>query len=189
MLDLVYPIERAPIIGGTAPQSASEMLPVVEPSGLVTGQAPRGVCHSGSLLLHPVVHLHIMDRMERLYIQRRSLSKDLLPGYWDTAVGGHLSYGEYYLEALYREAGEELGLTDFNPFYIKTYVHETDTEKELVGVFAAIGSYELHPDLEEVSEGRWWTESEIAASIGKGVFTPNFEEEYLDVKDSIKALL
>ena len=189
MIDLVYPVERAPLVGGRISGKACEMLPVVEATGLVTGQACRQNCHSGSMLLHPVVHLQIMDRMQRIYLQRRSLTKDLLPGYWDTAVGGHLSYGEYYLEALFREAEEELGFHDFNPIYLKTYVNETKLERELVGVFAAIGSFELHPDNEEVMEGRWWTQTEIEEAMGKDVLTPNFEQEYLAIKDSLLALL
>ena len=78
---------------------------------------------------------------------------------------------------------------DFNPIYLKTYVNETKLERELVGVFAAIGSFELHPDNEEVMEGRWWTQTEIEEALGKDVLTPNFEQEYLAIKDSLLALL
>ena len=38
-----------------------EWLPVVDAQGKVIGRAPRSVCHSGSKLLHPVVHLHIIN--------------------------------------------------------------------------------------------------------------------------------
>ena len=82
----------------------------MEPSGLVYGRATRDWCHSGSKVLHPVVHLHIVDRFGNIYLQKRAMTKDLLPGYWDTAVGGHVTYGEQAVEALYREAAEELGL-------------------------------------------------------------------------------
>ena len=74
--------------------SAEEMFPVVEESGLVIGQMRRSYAHSGAMLLHPVVHLHIINRFGEIYLQRRSKDKDLLPLYWDPAVGGHISYGE-----------------------------------------------------------------------------------------------
>ena len=189
MTDLVYPVDPAPLVKGLRAPKAAEMLPVVEPSGLVVAQATRELCHSGSRLLHPVVHLHILDREGRLYIQHRSETRSLYPGRWDTAVGGHVSYGEYYLEALFREAGEELGFFDFTPLWLKTYVHESDTERELVGVFAAVGTFSLNPDNDEVSEGRWWTPEEIGAKLGKSVFTPNFESEYASIKDELAALL
>ena len=66
MLDLVYPSSPAPLYPrpsvdnpGRQTLPAGEMLPLVEPSGLVYGQASREWCHSGSHVLHPVVHLHV----------------------------------------------------------------------------------------------------------------------------------
>ena len=114
---------------------------------------------------------------------------DIQPGKWDTAVGGHVSYGETILEAVYREASEELGLIAFNPTFIKTYEFESEVERELVNVFAAVGSYKLCPDLDEVDEGRWWDLADIDASLGKGVFTPNFESEFQMIRSQLLALL
>ena len=59
----------------------------------------------------------------------------------------------------------------------------------MVNVFAAVGSFELHPDMDEVDEGRWWTLEDIDASLGKGVFTPNFESEFQMIRRSLLALL
>ena len=87
MTDLVYP--GGPVIlyprpsvdhPGPFPQPQGEMLPIVEPSGLVYGKAPRDWCHSGAKPLHPVVHLHLIDRDGNIYLQKRSIVKDLYPG-------------------------------------------------------------------------------------------------------------
>ena len=168
---------------------SSEWFPVVDPAGFVVGRSTREYCHSGAKPLHPVIHIHIIDRHSRIYLQKRSMRKDIQPGKWDTAVGGHVSYGETILEAVYREASEELGLTAFNPVAIKTYEFESEIERELVNVFAAVGSYELHPDLDEVDEGRWWELADIDVSLGKGVFTPNFESEFQMIRSQLIALL
>ena len=69
----------------------TEILPIVEPNGLVIGRSSRKACHSHPDLLHPVVHLHIIDPYDNIYLQKRSASKDLYPGRWDTAVGGHVT--------------------------------------------------------------------------------------------------
>lgn len=196
MMELVYPTSPAPVYPrpsaanpGHVPVLDQEMLPLVEPSGLVYGQATRAYCHSGAKVLHPVVHLHIIDREGRIYLQKRSMEKDLLPGYWDTAVGGHVTYGEYALEALYREAGEELGLQAFNPVPIGTNIWETERDREFVFVYAMVGHPDLAPDNAEVTEGRWWTPAQLEAAMGKRILTPNFEHEYQCIKGSLTALL
>lgn len=195
MIELIYPYEIAPLIPAPTAESLlsgqvpCEYFPVVEPSGLVVGRSAREYCHGGQKPLHPVVHLHIIDRYSRIYLQKRSMKKEIQPGKWDTAVGGHVAYGEAICEALHRESSEELGLRDFNPIYIETYLFESEIETEMVNVFAAVGSYELNPDLDEVDEGRWWPVEEIDANIGKGLFTPNFESEYTMIRTSLLALL
>ncbi len=196
MTDLVYPPEPAPIlpvptadVPSTMMVQAGEMLPVIRENGIVYAQATRKYCHGGSFLLHPVVHLHIINRNAELYLQKRSMKKDLLPGRWDTAVGGHVDYGEYLSEALHREAGEELGFYDFNPLYLGSYVFQSNIEREMINIFAAVGNFTLHPDEDEVEEGRYWPLDEIEANIGKDVFTPNFEGEFRRIRKSLEALL
>lgn len=72
----------------------NELFPVVDTQGTVIGSATRGLCHSGSRLLHPVVHLHVFNSSGELYLQKRPEWKDIQPGRWDTAVGGHVDWGE-----------------------------------------------------------------------------------------------
>lgn len=196
MFDLIYPATPAMILPlpsadnpGDRPRTCGEMVPIVEENGLVVGQATRKTVHDGSGLMHPVIHLHIINREGCLYIQKRSMKKDLLPGCWDTAVGGHVDYGESLEEALYRESSEELGFRDFNPVYLKSYVWESAREKELVNVFATVGNFVLKPDNDEVAEGRYWNMSEIESNLGRGMFTPNFEQEFKSIKDTLLALL
>ena len=77
-----------------------EMFPIVDEEGNITGAATRGECHGGSMLLHPVVHLHVFNSKGELYLQKRPEWKDIQPGKWDTAVGGHVDLGECVEDAL-----------------------------------------------------------------------------------------
>jgi hypothetical protein len=155
-----------------------EIFPIVDESGAVIGSATRGECHSGSKLLHPVVHLHVFNSKGEVYLQRRPDWKDIQPGKWDTAVGGHIDYGETPEEALLREVREELGITDFTPEFVDKYVFESKRERELVYVHRTIYDGEICPSTDELDGGRFWTMQEIREAIGQGVLTPNFESEF-----------
>ena len=108
-----------------------EKFPIVDEEGTVIGQATRGECHNGSRLLHAVVHLHVFNAQGDIYLQKRPEWKDIQPGKWDTAVGGHIDYGETPGEALVREVREELGITDFTPEFMGKYVFDSLREREL----------------------------------------------------------
>ena len=79
--------------------------------------------------------MHLFNSKGELFLQKRAMTKDLLPGYWDTSVGGHVSPGESPEEALKRETFEELGLKEFTYKFIRKYIWESPREKELVYSF------------------------------------------------------
>jgi isopentenyldiphosphate isomerase len=156
-----------------------EWFPVVDEEGNTTGKALRSVCHDGkSMLLHPVVHLHLFNTRGELFLQKRAKTKDIQPGKWDTSVGGHISPGETPDMALIREAGEELGLNSFVPEYLGKYVWESSRERELVNSFSTISDEIPVINKDEIEEGRYWTLQEIKDNLGRDIFTPNFENEF-----------
>ncbi len=166
-------------IGRKRRYSGEEWFDLVTADGMTIGQAPRSVCHSGPGKMHPVIHLHLLDAGGRLYLQKRSARKEIQPGKWDTAVGGHVAAGETVEAALGREAREELNLAEFSARPLLRYVWQSPVETELVHVFLARGSFPgLRPDPAEIEEGRFWKIRNIRESMGRGVFTPNFEHEF-----------
>lgn len=93
-------------------------------------------------------------------------------------MGGHIAYGESVADALRREVNEEIGIADFVPEYVVSYVYDSGVERELVNVHRTVYDGDIRPNGEELAGGRFWSEDEIRANIGKSVFTPNFEYEY-----------
>ena len=158
-----------------------EYFPIVTEEGVVTGKATRTECHSGTFLLHPVVHLHVFNSRGELYLQKRAADKDIQPGKWDTSVGGHVDYGEETEEALRREVREELGIIDFKPVFLRRYKFVSDREAELVHSYYTVYDGDIQTDPVEISEGKFWKISEIEQELGKNVFTPNFENEFCTI--------
>lgn len=159
-------------------EDATEQLPVVDEQGNIVGAVSRGHAHDGSMILHPVVHLHVFNSRGELYLQHRPAWKDIQPDKWDTAVGGHIDLGESVAIALRREAMEELGITEFEPENLGHYVFEGKQEHELVYVHRCVFDGDVRPSDSELAGGRFWSPDEIAQAMGKNILTPNFEQEY-----------
>lgn len=154
------------------------MFPQVTPDGEIIGAITRGEAHSGSKFLHPVVHLHVFNSQGHLYLQKRPDWKDIQPGKWDTATGGHIDLGENVEMALRREVSEELGITQFEFETLGHYVFESERERELVYVHRTTYDLPITPNSGELDGGRFFSPQEITDNMGKGLFTPNFESEY-----------
>lgn len=158
---------------------SQEFVPLVDEEGKILGRASRSEVHNGSFKMHPVVHLHVIRDDGAFLLQLRPKDKQIQPDKWDTAVGGHVSWGEPIEKALERETLEEIGLKKFAPQFAKKYVWQSEIEKELVFVFvykATTDDKFSHTD--EVADLRWWSQKEIKRNLKKGVFTPNFEYDY-----------
>ena len=161
--------------------NSNEIFPIVDCNGEVIGSATRGECHSGSKLLHPVVHLQVYNSKGELYLQRRPLWKDIQPGKWDTAVGGHIDFGESVEVALVREAKEELGISGFTPKLRCKYLFESAVEHEFVYSFSTVYDGTINPSA-ELDGGKFWSKEEIEEAINRGnILTPNFENEYREL--------
>lgn len=161
----------------TTHDNNEEMFPIVNQDGNITGAATRGECHNGSMLLHPVVHLHVFNPHGDIYLQKRPEWKDIQPGKWDTAVGGHVDLGESVETALLREAQEEIGIDATGAERLPHYVFQSAVERELIFPHRLVSDKPVSPSA-ETAGGRFWSMDEVAAAIGKGILTPNFEQEF-----------
>jgi isopentenyldiphosphate isomerase len=172
--------------GGQVPSGADEMFQLVDRSGRPVGQASRRECHGSPRLIHLVVHLHVFDADGRLYLQKRSMSKDTNPGLWDTSVGGHVAAGESVRDALIREAREELDIDAAGAFFLYSWLSEGGFESEFAECFAHTWSGTIHPDPVEIDKGRFFRTDEVREMMGTGVLTPMFEREWPMLREALR---
>ncbi len=163
-----------------------EFFNIVDINGNAIGKASRDDCHSGSKLLHPVIHIHIFNSKKELLLQKRKFNKDIQPGKWDTSVGGHIQAGESLENALIREAKEETGI-DINLNKIiplKKYIYESEIEKEYINSFIYFFNGKIIFQKSEIDEVNFFSFIDILELIKNNKTTPNFIKEFELIKKS-----
>lgn len=155
-----------------------EWVDIVDEADQVMGRATREECHSDPSLVHRVVHLIVTNGADELLLQLRGKDKSIQPDKWDTSVGGHVMAGESYEKALAREVEEELGIPSQGAEWMYDYLWRSPIETERVRTYHLVHEGALQIQKEEIQEARFWSKAQIEESLGKEIFTPNFEEEW-----------
>jgi 8-oxo-dGTP diphosphatase len=92
------------------PDSQSELLTQVDANNQVIGSIERIVAHNNPAVYYRTIFVLVKDNEDKVLLQRRSASKDLYPNCWDLSVGGHVTYGDSYIQTAVKELKEELGI-------------------------------------------------------------------------------
>jgi isopentenyldiphosphate isomerase len=140
---------------------SEEILDVVNERDEVIAQKPRSGVHRLGLL-HRAVHVLVFDPRGRVFLQKRSLTKDRQPGLWDSSSSGHVDAGEDYDACAVRELREEIGLQlPAAPQRLFKLAASAETDQEHVWVYRceAAGPFRLDP--EEIERGGWFAPAEV----------------------------
>jgi isopentenyldiphosphate isomerase len=156
---------------------SEEMLEIVNSEGVAIGLKPRSEIHGNPELLHKVIHILVFNDAGELLLQKRSMSKDVAPGKWDTSVGGHFSPGEDSITSAKREMEEELGVISENYEFLYTYFYRNNYESELVHTLRCFHNGPFSFNHEEIDDIAFWSMDEIRKTIGRGLLSDNFEVE------------
>ena len=88
-----------------------ERVVIVDADNRPVDIVPRSVMRAKGLR-HRTTGIFVLDRQGRLYVQRRTETKDVYPRLLDLCAGGVVVAGESYEECAAREAAEELGIVE-----------------------------------------------------------------------------
>ena len=148
-----------------------ELVDIVDDDDIVVATVTRSEMRSRRLQ-HRSVGIAVISTDGRLLIHRRSLAKDIWPGWWDIAAGGVVAAGETYEAAARRELEEELGIEGDVEFLGQSrYVD--DAVAEICRGYRVVhdGPFEFSDG--EVSEVRWVTFAELDAMRRTHSFLPD----------------
>lgn len=168
----------------------SELLDIWDYRGRFRGTQQRNLCHWIPGNIHRAVHIYVFDSAQNIYLQKRSLTKSIQPGKWDTSVGGHVDAGETFEQAAYREMKEELGLQADHPLLrLFTWVWRSDRETEVITTFLYQTDQRPVFDPVEITELRKWPEEELSSITANPEFTPCLSYEWKMLLDYFETIL
>jgi len=87
-----------------------EIVTIVDEDNRPCGQVSRREMRRHRLI-HRASYILVFNRQGELFVQTRTMSKDIYPGYFDIAAGGVVLADESYEESARRELKEELGVS------------------------------------------------------------------------------
>ena len=138
-------------------------------AGRVVDAAPRSRVRAENLP-HAATAVLLVDDEGRVYVHRRTDTKDVFPGQWDCWAGGVVAAGEDPDEAAARELTEELGVHGpvLEPLFRHWY--RDDRTHYLACCYRARWrGAEVHGAVvhqpEEVAEGGWTTLADLRALL------------------------
>lgn len=141
-----------------------EIVALVDDAGEVVGTAPRREVRARNLP-HMATAVLLRDPVGRVYVHRRTVTKDVFPGMHDCWAGGVVLADEDPGEAAERELAEELGVTGVPLRRILTGWYADDSTRYLAFVYEAEWDGPVAHQPEEVDWGTWMPLEELVARL------------------------
>jgi len=151
---------------------AEELVEIVDRDNTPIGAVTRRIMRQQNLI-HRASYILVFNRQGQLFIQKRTATKDIYPGYWDLAAGGVVQAGETYLESAARELREELGVTGVKLKHLFDQYFEDENNKVWGRIFSCVNNGPFTLQAEEIDYGRFIPLSEIEALHKSEPITPD----------------
>jgi len=164
--------------------TADELVIIVDKENTEVGVVPRREMRSGRLR-HRATYILVFNAKGELFVQKRTQTKDVFPGYYDIAAGGVVLAGESYEEGAVRELEEELGIRETPLTSLFDFYYEDEHIRLWGRAFSCTFDGELVLQEEEVESGEFMRVDEVLRLAAKKRFTPDclfVLRRYLDTR-------
>lgn len=151
----------------SATRAAAELVTVLDDDGRPCGVATRARVRAENLL-HGATAILVRDSAGRVYVHRRTETKDIYPGAFDCWAGGVLAAGEEPAAGAVRELAEELGVHGVALRPLFTTRWRDAAVQAIYHVFTATWDGPITHQADEVAWGDWWTVEELGRRLADG---------------------
>jgi len=142
-----------------------ELIAVVDEHDNFIENRPRKEVHKLGLR-HRAVHILVFNDANQIFLQKRSLTKDVNAGLWDTSAAGHVDAGESYDACAHRETIEELGVcVDETLSFLFKLPAIPETGMEFVQVYRCQHNGPFTLETGEIDDGQWFGIQEVAQRV------------------------
>lgn len=151
---------------------AAEHIQIVNEDNKPTETVTRGEMRRRNLI-HRASYILVFNDRQELFIQKRTTTKDIYPGFWDVAAGGVVLAEEPYLLSAKRELEEELGISDallehhFDNYY-------SDNNNRVWGrIYTTVHNGPFTLQEEEIDHGLFMPLNDVLELSSREPFTPD----------------
>ena len=153
-------------------RAEDELVAIVDERNRVVGALGRREMRAGNLP-HRATYILVFNSRGELYVQKRTQSKDVFPGYYDVAAGGVILAEESYEEGAVRELEEELGIRDVPLTRLFDFSYKDESVKIWGAAFSCLYDGEVLLQQEEVESGAFLVVDEVFRLAETEPFTPD----------------
>ena len=149
-----------------------EIILIVDKDNNETGSAPRHEMRARGLP-HRAAYILVFNSKDEIFVQKRTMNKDIYPSYYDIAAGGVVLAGESYDESAVRELEEELGIRDTPLTSHFTFCHEDSSNLVWGRVYSCTYDGGMSLQEEEIESGFFMNPEKVLLLSEKEPFTPD----------------
>ncbi len=149
-----------------------EIVQIVDQNNQEIATVKRSLMRS-QRLIHRAAYIFVFNAAGELFVQKRTQSKDIYPGYWDVAAGGVVLAGESYEAAAERELAEELGLRDIKLNALFDNYYEDKDNRVWGRIFRCCNEGPFTFQIEEVESGQFLPPTQVLELAEQEPFTPD----------------
>ena len=135
--------------------SPAEEVAVVDAGNTLVGSAARAVMRRDGLI-HRAVYVLVFNSLGELFVQERTKTKDVFPGFLDLCAGGVVLAGESCEESAARELREELGIEGAGVRFLFDFYGEYQGQRVWGRAYSCVHDGPFALQAEEIAGGSFY---------------------------------